>query len=174
MMRFLPMAEVLLWALLAVAIALDPSNLMVAALTVLFDAPQDAPAWLLQNLQLISPVVPILLLALAVIRLRFVRVSLVALMGFRKQTLGKDLAIGLLVGAASIVLTILCMRLVAPYAPLPPFDQFPAHLQVFFATVGALVPGVCEGVFFRGLQFRTGSHLPKPVVLLISAAAFAL
>jgi membrane protease YdiL (CAAX protease family) len=46
-------------------------------------------------------------------------------------------------------------------------------VHVYFMTIGALVPGVCEELFFRGMLMRVGSHLPKTVLIMLTAAAFS-
>jgi membrane protease YdiL (CAAX protease family) len=51
---------------------------------------------------------------------------------------------------------------------LPP----PVHL--YFMTIGALVPGVCEELFFRGMMMKVGSRLPRVAIIVLTAIAFSV
>jgi membrane protease YdiL (CAAX protease family) len=85
-----------------------------------------------------------------------------------------DLALGALVGAISLAVTVTSLRLMSSHVALPPIEQFPVAMHIFFATVGALVPGVFEELYFRGLLFRVGAGAPKTLLVFVSAAAFAV
>ena len=50
----------------------------------------------------------------------------------------------------------------------------PVPVHLYFMTIGAIVPGVCEELFFRGMMVRVGSHLPKAGLIALTAVAFSL
>jgi membrane protease YdiL (CAAX protease family) len=66
------------------------------------------------------------------------------------------------------------MTLARPYFPPVPAADFPPHLHLYFMTVGAVIPGFCEELFFRGMLFRIGANTPGWLLVLLSAAGFAL
>ena len=140
----------------------------------IYGAPSDAPTSVLQNLSLVSPVFPLFIGILALVRLAFAGTSFGTLAGFSRSTIGSDFAWGLSLGAVAIFVTVWSMRAVATYAPLPPFNQFPIYFHLYFATVGAIIPGVFEEIYFRGLLIRIGEGMPKIVLLLLSATAFSI
>lgn len=166
--------EIVGWVFLAYGIAANQSTILVWALTTVFGSPVDAPEWMLQNIVLISPAFPLFLGLAALLRLRLGGIAIGPLVGFSRKTIGSDLRVGMLVGALSILITIVSLRVASSALPVPRLGDFPTHFHIYFATVGALIPGICEEIYFRGLIFRIGDPLPKFVLLPVSALAFAL
>lgn len=166
--------EVVGWAVLAYGIAANQSTIILWALTTVFGSPADAPEWILGNIVLISPAFPLFLGFVALLRLKLGGIEIGPLVGFSRKAIGRDLCIGALVGALSILITVVSLRVASSALPAPRLGDFPAHFHIYFATVGALIPGICEEIYFRGLIFRIGDTLPKIILLPLSALAFAL
>jgi hypothetical protein len=174
MAKALELIEVLLWAAVAYLVAANTSAIVGHSLGLLYGAPSAAPAFVLQNLIFVSPVFPLLLGVLAVARLKFGGQDVAALIGFHRETLARDALIGVAVGIASIGIAVVSLRLASSYVDVPPMHQLPAPVHYYFMTIGAVVPGVCEELYFRGLMMRAGSRLPKAVMVVLTALAFSL
>ncbi len=166
--------ELLLWGGIAVLIATHTSELIVFALTVAYGDPAKTPPAVMGLLGYVSPVFPLLLGMLALLRLKFGGVHVGALIGFSGRTVMTDIAIGLVVGAISIAIAVASLRIMSAYASAPPFHQMPSSMHIYYATVGALTPGVFEELYFRGMMFRVGAAIPKLLVLLVTAVVFSL
>jgi membrane protease YdiL (CAAX protease family) len=162
------------WGALAAVISFNQSAILVFALKAVYGDPATAPAALLQNLSYVSPAFPLLLGLLALARLKAGRHSLRALFGFSADALARDLLVGVGAAALSIAVTVASLRVMAGYFPSPSYGALPTAFHLYFATIGAVVPGVCEELYFRGLMFRVRSGWPRLWLLALSAAAFSL
>lgn len=168
------LAELLAWSAVALLLALNSGPLIVSVLGALYGSPAAAPAAVLQNLIYVSPAFPLILGVFAIARLKLSGDNVWRRIGLFGSTLPRDAATGAIVGVACVGLTVLCLRLVARYVDVPPMHLMPAPVHIYFMTIGALAPGVCEELFFRGMLMRVGSHLPKAALAALTAAAFSL
>lgn len=166
--------ELLFWAGASTALALNQVKIIVFALTTLYGDPSQAPPGVLQNLTLVSPVFPLLLGLAAWVRLTMLSPKGSQLFGFHGASLSSDLLLGLGSGILALGVAVVSLKLLALRFELPPLSRFPWHYHLYFATVGALIPGVFEEVYFRGLLFRIAPRLPRALMLALSAAVFAL
>jgi membrane protease YdiL (CAAX protease family) len=174
MMKIRQLAELIAWAAAAYLLASYSSPMIVAALGLLYGSPADAPPSVLQNLVYISPVFPLLLGIAAVVRLKLAGDNVWARIGFSGKTLPKDSLTGLVAGIASIGIAVVCLRVASLYMNVPPMHLMPPQVHLFFITIGALVPGICEELYFRGMLMRVGDRLPKAALILLTSAAFSV
>lgn len=166
--------EVLLWIAVGVALMANAEPIVIAALSAVYGAPQNAPPALLTNLYLVSPLFPLILGLIAAARLKLGGDRLRTLIGFQTATLSKDIALGLAVGAIGLAVALASLKLLAPYLDVPPLQAMPIHAHLFFMTVGAVVPGFCEELYYRGMLFNIAEAPPSWLIVVLSAAGFAL
>jgi len=166
--------ELLFWGAVAFLIASHANDIVVWGLTALYSDPSKAPAVVLSNLAYISPVFPLALGLIAIARIKLDGARVNDIVGFSAQRLPGDILLGAAAGAVSLFVSIASMRIASQYLPMPPFHLMPPSLHVYFVTIGAIIPGFCEELYFRGLMFRSGRALPKALVLVLTAAAFSL
>ena len=174
MKKAIELAEALLWSALACLVAANADAMIGKSLALVYGDPAAAPAAVLQNLIYLSPVFPLGIGVLAVVRLKLAGQDVGALIGIRRDTLARDALIGVTAGIAAIVIAIVSLRLSSEYVDLPPMHQLPVSVHVYFMTVGAIVPGVCEELYFRGLLMQVGRRLPAPALIALTALAFSL
>jgi membrane protease YdiL (CAAX protease family) len=168
------LAEVLAWSALAYLLATSSSPIIVFTLGAVYGDPAAAPASVLQNLIYVSPVFPLILGVLAIARLKLGGDNVWRRIGLFGKTLPRDVLIGAAAGVVCIGLALVSLRIAAHYVDVPPMHLLPPPVHVYFMTIGALVPGVCEELFFRGMLMRVGTHLPKAVLIILTAAAFSV
>ncbi len=174
MVRIYGLAEVLVWTAFAYLLATNSSDVIVFILGIMYGDPAAAPAPVLGNLIYVSPAFPLVLGLLAVTRLKLAGDNVLSRIGLSEKTLPKDALVGAVAGIASIAITAASLRMAAPYLDVPPVHLFPASTHIYFMTVGALAPGVCEELFFRGMLMKVGSRLPKALLIGLTALAFSV
>ena len=126
------------------------------------------------NLAWVGPLMPLLLALLAVLRLRAAGVAIAPLIGFARMTWARDFRQGLVLGGVTLLIAVVSLRLMGTVLPLPPVQSLPWPMLVYLGTVGALIPGVSEELYYRGMMLRVGRGLPAFVIVGISAVAFSL
>jgi membrane protease YdiL (CAAX protease family) len=172
-MKIIGLAEVLFWSALAVVFALNASPVIVFVLGAVYGDPAAAPAYVLQNLIYVSPVFPLILGVLAVVRLKLGGDTVWARIGLSSATLVKDVLVGIAAGLVSIAVAVMSLQIAARYVEIPPMHLLPAPVHIYFMTIGALVPGICEELYFRGMMMRIGSRLPETAIIILSSIAFS-
>jgi len=158
----------------AIALMLFSGELIVGALDLFYGDVANAPPALLRNLILISPAFPLLLGFVAFLRLRAGGFGLGAVLGFTRLTIGSDLLLGTMIGGFGLATALISLWLLSPVLPVPPFHQIPVPAHLYLATIGAIVPGVCEELFFRGMLFKVLAPAPRWLIVLGTALAFSL
>jgi membrane protease YdiL (CAAX protease family) len=171
MRRFI---ECLIYSAGAVALMLFSGQLIMGALNALYGDVSQAPPAVLRNLVFVSPLFPLLLGIFAVLRLRAGGIKLGPLLGFSRATVGADLLLGTAIGAVGLGAALVSLWLLSPALQVPPFHQIPVRAHIYLATIGAVVPGVCEELFFRGMLFKLAAPAPRWLIVLGSALAFSL
>ena len=166
--------ECLAFCLSAVLLMIFSGSVIIGVLSAIYGDVANAPPSVLANLILVSPAFPLVLGIVAVVRLKIAGTNLSRLIGFSPSTIGGDLLLGVAIGVAGLATALACLWLLAPVLPVPPFHLIPAPAHLYLATVGALVPGVCEELFFRGMLFRIASPAPRWLLVTGTAIAFAL
>jgi len=170
----LRVAEVLLWVAAAVALMANAEPIIIAALSALYGAPQNAPPALLANLYLVSPIFPLILGVVAAVRLKLGGDRLRTLIGFSIVDLPKDIALGLAGAAISLAVALTSLKLLAPYLDVPSLQAMPLHAHLYFMTIGAVIPGFCEELYYRGMLLNIAKEPPSWLMVLLSAIGFAL
>lgn len=172
--RAAALVELMAWMVLAYAVAAHQTQIIGFLLTAIWGAPSNVPPAVLQHLAYVSPLFPLFLGGLALVRLAIAGRTRESVIFFSAAKLPVDLVLGVAIGAASVAITIVSLRLLSAHVPLPPLDHFPPAMHLYFATIGAVVPGIFEEIYFRGLVFRVGEGLPGALLVLIGAVGFAV
>ena len=73
-------------------------------------------------------------------------------------------------------LAMVSLTLFACIAPelVPPLSAMPSSMHLYYGTVGAIVPGIAEELFHRGLTTRLGRGRPTWQLALLSGLGFSL
>lgn len=174
MVKIRDFAELLAWSAVACLLALNSGAIVLFTLGLVYGTPAAAPASVLQNLIYASPAFPLILGVVAVARLKLGGYDVWSTVGFSRKTLPTDALMGGVAGIASIGLAVASLRIVAHFANVPPMHLLPTPVHLYFMTIGALIPGVCEELFFRGMMMRVARHLPAVAIVVLTAAAFSL
>lgn len=168
-------AEVLLWSVVAFLLATNSETLVIFGLGVLYGSVTEAPPSVLQNLIYVSPVFPLILGVLAVLRLKLAGESVRAVTGlFEKKTLPADALLGAFAAVACIGVAVASLHAVSRYLDVPAMHTMPPQVHLYFMTIGAVVPGICEELYFRGMMMRVASRLPAAAIVVLSSAAFSI
>lgn len=171
-MKILRLVEIAAWGAAATLIALNQSRIVMGGLRVAYGGVENTPPSVLQHLAFASPLFPLVLGILAALRLRFERSG--PLFDLARGRIVQDLRTGIVAGVVSIGITILCLRLLSQSMPLPPYNALPSSFHLFFATIGAVIPGLGEELYFRGMMIRIGRNLPKWLLVLTGAVFFSM
>ena len=174
MAKVLELTEVLAWSLAAFLLATNSEALIIFSLGAIFGDVSKAPAEVLQNLVYVSPVFPLILGVAAVVRLKLGGTDVIASTGLFAKTIGGDALLGVFAGLACIGVAVTSLQIAARYMEVPAMHMMPAQVHLYFMTIGALVPGLCEELFFRGMLTRVGSRIPAAAMIFISSVAFSL
>jgi len=166
--------EFILFSAFAALLMLYSGPIILASLSAVYGDMANVPPTVLGNLMLVSPIFPLLLGLVAIARLKVAGVAIRPLLGFSRRTIASDLALGAGIAVLGLATAMISLFVLAPYMAVPPFAQFPLHAHIFFATIGAVVPGVCEELYFRGMLFKIGAPAPRWLLITGSAVAFAL
>lgn len=168
------LTELLAWSVVAYLLASNSGPIIVFGLSAVYGDPAAAPASVLQNLIYVSPVFPLALGLLAVARLKIGNVNIYASIGLSGKTLPRDILVGAIAGIVSVGIAVTSLRIAAHYVDVPPMHLLPPPVHLYFMTIGALVPGVCEELFFRGMMMKVGSRLPRVAIIVLTAIAFSV
>ncbi|MEA3039571.1 MAG: Type prenyl endopeptidase Rce1-like [Sphingomonadales bacterium] len=158
----------------ACAVMLFGTPLILAVLTAIYGDVGHVPPSVLGNLIYLSPVFPLLLGIVAIARLKAAGVSIVRLIGISRSTLRGDLILGGAIGLIGLLLALASLSLFSSVAAVPPFHLIPIRTHVYLATIGAVVPGVCEELFYRGMLLHIARPASRWLGVTATAAAFSL
>ena len=148
--------------------------LILGVLKAIYGDVSHVPPSVLGNLIYLSPMFPLLLGIVAVVRLKAAGVSIRRVVGFSSSTIGGDLILGGAIGVIGLFLALGSLWLFSSVATVPPFHLIPIKTHIYLATIGAVVPGVCEELFYRGMLFHIARPAPRWLVVTATAAAFSL
>ena len=115
----------------------------------------------------------LVLLWIAVSRLRASSVSVRELIGFDRQRLLSDVGLGIVVAAACVAVILVSLWLVEPVfgGGEPPFAPW---AMIWWLLVTSITAAVGEEVYFRGFLFDRLGRLSRPTLLLVTSLAFAV
>lgn len=168
------LVECLFYCAFAVLLMLFNEPIIISGLDAIYGDLGNVPPAVLGNLVLVSPLFPLLLGIVAIVRLKVAGVDLVQLLGFSRSTVGSDLLLGSVAGAIGLAAALASLWLLSPFLAVPPFRQIPVHAHLYLATIGAIIPGICEELFFRGMLLKLAAPAPRWLLVMGSALAFAL
>lgn len=174
MLRIRDFTEVVAWSVLAYLLASNSTFFIMFALGATYGDPGAAPPSVVQSLIYVSPVFPLILGVLAVVRLKLGGDNVGARIGMSSKTLPGDALLGAVAGIISIGLAVLSLKVAAHFVDVPPIHLLPKPVHLYFMTVGALVPGICEELYFRGMLMRVGNRLPRWALIFLTAVAFSV
>lgn len=174
MTKVLELTEVLAWSLAAFLLATNSEALIIFSLGAIFGDVSKAPPEVLQNLVYVSPAFPLILGLAAVVRLKIGGTDVIASTGLFAKTIGGDALLGVFAGLACVGVAVTSLQTAARYMDVPAMHMMPAQVHIYFMTIGALVPGLCEELFFRGMLMKVGSRIPAAAMIFICSAAFSL
>ena len=87
---------------------------------------------------------------------------------------GRDVGLGLGGAVLCVAVFVGSLGLLRALAmPTPDYSSLRWAHHVFFATIGALVPGIAEEVYFRGFLTQKFGDLQPTVLILITSVSFA-
>jgi membrane protease YdiL (CAAX protease family) len=167
-------AEIVFWLVFAVLLMASAPLAISGVLTAVFGSPERAPQEILSNLVLVSPAFPLVLGLVAVVRLKFAGEHIGKMLGLTRAQVPRDFLIGLVAGVASVGIAVTSLRVLNSYVDVPPLPSMPLTTLVYFATFGAIVPGFCEELYYRGMLFKIAGTTPTWLVALLTSAGFAL
>lgn len=173
-MRAYGFLEVLVWAAVAYLLATNSEALIVFVLGLLYGGVTAAPASVLQNLIYVSPVFPLILGLVAVVRLKLAGENIRTATGLFEKTLPGDALLGVFAAIACIGVAATSLQTAARYVEVPPMHAMPPQVHLYFMTIGAVVPGICEELYFRGMMMRVANGLAAAVLVPLTSAAFSI
>lgn len=173
-MNMRALAEVLFWSAAAWLLATNSEPIIIFTLGAVYGNIASTPPVVLQNLIFVSPVFPLILGIVAVIRLKLAHENVWASTGLFGRELPGDALLGVFAGIACIGVAVASLQTLARYMDVPAMHMLPPHVHIYFMTIGAIVPGICEELFFRGMLIRVGSRLPTVLIVILSSVAFSV
>ena len=125
-------------------------------------------------LPFISPVLPLILFFIAYWRLKKSESTESKLVVTKREKLATDIYIGVGVGIVCVVVFVSSLAVLRSLSyPVPDFSSMSYAHHLFFSTIGAIVPGIAEEVYFRGFLTRTFSDFNPTLLILIASLSFA-
>ena len=89
-------------------------------------------------------------------------------------TLGRDVAVGVVLWVACVVTFVGSLKLLGMLGvPAANLSSLSWMHHLFFATVGAIVPGVAEEIYFRGFLMQRLRNVRAALAILITSLSFA-
>lgn len=162
------------WVLLPVAIMLAFQMMLPLALQGVYGGLDRVDPKIFFYLPFISPVLPLVLFLVAYPQLRNPGNSEPRLVVAKRDKIATDIGIGVSVGAVCIVVFAGSLTVLRSLSnSVPDFSSLSYIHHLFFSTIGALVPGVAEEVYFRAFLTRKFSGLRPALVILITSLSFA-
>ena len=123
----------------ACALMLFSTPLILAGLTAIYGEVGQVPPSVLGNLIYLSPLFPLLLGIVAIVRLKAAGVGIGRLIGISGSTIRGDLILGGAIGLIGLLLTLASLSLLSSVAAVPPFQLIPIRTHLYLATIGAVV-----------------------------------
>ncbi|MCY3745427.1 MAG: CPBP family intramembrane metalloprotease [Acidobacteria bacterium] len=161
------------WLLLPVLLMFVGSNLAFGLFMLRLSNLAEAGAATRAVGPVIWSVLQMVLLWIAVRRLRILRVSLGGLIGFERERLLRDLGVGVVIAGAGTAVILLSLRAVEPIFGVGTVP-FPTWGILWWTTIGAVTAGIGEETYFRGFLFERFGRLSAPALLVVTSLAFAV
>jgi membrane protease YdiL (CAAX protease family) len=161
-----------LWLLLPAALMFGFQAALPRGLVAVYGGMDRIPPSVFYYLPFISPLFPLALLLVAVARTRSTAGQWFVVSTPGTRAGDALLGVGLGIVAVAIFGSSLLLLRRLGFA-VPDFSAMSVTHHVFFATVGAVVPGIAEELYFRGFLGRELAGWKTGLVLLASSLSFA-
>lgn len=161
------------WLLLPVLLMFVGSNLVFGLFMLRLSNLAEAGAATRAAGPVIWSVLQMMLLWIAVRRLRTLQVSLGGLIGLERQRLLRDLGLGVVIAGAGTAVILLSLRAIEPIFGVGTVP-FPTWGILWWTTIGAVTAGIGEEIYFRGFLFERLGRLSAPTLLVVTSLAFAV
>lgn len=125
-------------------------------------------------LPFISPLFPLVLFLIAYPQLKKSEVAESKLVVTKKDTLATDIYVGVGVGVVCVLVFVGSLAALRSLSySVPDFSAMSYVHHLFFSTIGAIVPGIAEEVYFRGFLMHKFSNFKPALLILITSLSFA-
>lgn len=124
-------------------------------------------------LPFISPLFPLVLFLITHAQLKS-EVAESKLVVTNKETLATDIYLGVGVGVVCVLVFVGSLAALRSLSySVPNFSAISYVHHLFFSTIGAIVPGIAEEVYFRGFLMHKFRNFKPPLLILITSLSFA-
>jgi membrane protease YdiL (CAAX protease family) len=160
-----------IWLALPVAIMLLFQATLPLGLQLVYDGLDKVDPRIFFYLPFISPLFPLALFLIAYPQLKKSGARPVVT---TQDTLAADIGVGVAVGAGCVLLFVGSLAVLRSWSfAVPDFSVMSRVHHLFFSTIGAIVPGVAEELYFRGFLMREFAAFKPALAILVTSLAFA-
>lgn len=125
-------------------------------------------------LPFISPLFPLILFLIAYWQLKKSESIESKLVVTKRDKLATDTYIGIGVAIVCVLVFVGSLTALSSFSyPVPDFSSMNYVHHLFFSTIGAIVPGTAEEVYFRGFLMRKFTNFKPALIILITSFSFA-
>lgn len=125
-------------------------------------------------LPFISPLFPLLLFLIAYLQLKKSEVAESKLLVTEKDTLAADIYLGVGVGVVCVLMFVVSLAALRSLSySVPDFSTMSYVHHLYFSTIGAIVPGIAEEVYFRGFLMHEFNSFKPALLIFITSLSFA-
>ena len=161
------------WFLLPVVIVLVFNKLIVYSLTLWHQIYGQIPAVIFFILPFLSVIPPLLLLSIWYMRSSCDLNPKQSI--YSRNMLMSDIRLGAAAGFFCLLVFIGSLKMLRSYGlGSPNFSSLSLAHHLFFSTVGALIPGISEELYFRGFLMARFRDLPPSLLIILTSISFSL
>lgn len=162
-----------LWLLLPVGMVLAFNKLIVSTLTLWHQMSGGIAPWVFFLLPFLSVIPPLLLLAIWYLRQRRdpnLRQSI-----YSHDMLSSDVGVGAVSGLLCVMAFVGSQKLLRSLGvAAPDLSSLSLTHHLFFSTIGALIPGISEELYFRGFLMARFRDLRSTLLIVLTSVSFSL
>jgi membrane protease YdiL (CAAX protease family) len=162
------------WIAIPVVIMLLFQMMLPIALQLIYGSLNNVNPDIFFYLPFISPLLPLILFLIAYWQLKKTESTESKLVVTKREKLATDIYIGIGVGIVCVLVFVSSLAVLRSLSyPVPDFSSMSYVHHLFFSTIGAIVPGIGEEVYFRGFLMRKFSNFKPALLVLITSLSFA-
>lgn len=162
-----------LWLLLPLGIVLVFNKLIVSTLTLWHQMPGGIAPWVFFFLPFLSVIPPLLLLAIWYLRQRHdpsLRHRI-----YSREMRTSDIGVGAFSGLLCVIAFVGSQKVLQSLGvAAPDLTSLSLTHHLFFSTIGALIPGISEELYFRGFLMARFRDLRPTLLIALTSASFSL
>lgn len=163
-----------IWLVLPVVIMLLFQTTLPLVLQLIYGGLNNVNPEIFFYLPFISPLFPLVLFLIAYPQLKKSEVAESKLVVTKKDTLATDIYVGVGVGVVCVLVFVGSLAALRSLSySVPDFSTMSYVHHLFFSTIGAIVPGIAEEVYFRGFLMHKFSNFKPALLILITSLSFA-